>query len=98
MRSARVALTVAALLCVSCSNVSLTLRGERVRVTKHIGDAAGCTYLGQVEAHPTYAIHEPDYPFRNQAGEMGGDVVVIRYEGVTAYGRVYDCGGRYSKK
>jgi hypothetical protein len=46
----RMALVILSLSAMSC--VSLSLAGEKVRVTKHESDVEGCRFLGEVEAHP----------------------------------------------
>lgn len=91
---ARLLLVVVLLPSTAC--VSLSLAGEKVRVTKYESDVAGCRYLGDVEAHPPFhGPHDAMYKLRNEAGKLGGDVVVSRGYVGTIQGKVYDCGGKY---
>ena len=78
--------------------VSLSLAGEKVRMTKHESDVEGCRFLGEVEAHPPYrGPHDAMYILRNEAGKLGGDVVVRSNDMIgTIKGKVYGCGGRYA--
>lgn len=61
-RTCVVILSLSALAC-----VSLSLAGEKVRVTKHESDVEGCRFLGEVEAHPPY--HGP-HRCRTGAGRV----------------------------
>ena len=91
-------LGLALLLLTSAACVSLSLAGEKVRVTKHESDVEGCRYLGEVEAHPPYhGPHDAMYTLRNEAAKLGGDVVVSRDWAGTIKGKVYDCSGKYSQ-
>lgn len=91
----RMGLVVLSLSSLAC--VSLSLAGEKVRVTKHESDVEGCRYLGEVEAHPPYrGPHDAMYTLRNEAGKLGADVVVSNDLIGTIKGKAYDCGGKYS--
>jgi hypothetical protein len=88
---------MAALLLFSVACVSLSLAGEKVRVTKHDSDVEGCRFVGDVEAHPPYhGPHDAENTLRNEAAKLGGDVVVSRGLVGTIKGKAYDCGGKYS--
>ncbi len=88
---------LAAVLLFAAACVSLSLAGEKVRITKHEADVEGCRHLGEVAAHPPYrGPHDAMYTLRNEAGKLGGDVVVSRDWAGTIKGKVYDCGGKYS--
>lgn len=94
-RFSRMGLVILSLSSLAC--VSLSLAGEKVRVTKHESDVEGCRYLGEVEAHPPYrGPHDAMYTLRNEAGKLGGDVVVSNDLFGSIKGKVYDCGGKYS--
>ena len=96
-RLSRMAFVLLSLSSMAC--VSLSLAGEKVRVTKHESDVEGCKYLGEVEAHPPYhGPHDAMYKLRNEAGKLGGDVVVSNDKIGTIKGKVYDCGGKYSRE
>jgi hypothetical protein len=91
-------LGLALLFLTSAACVSLSLTGEKVRVTKHESDVEGCRYLGEVEAHPPFwGPHDAMYTLRNEAGKLGGDVVVSSDWAGTIKGKVYDCKGKYSQ-
>lgn len=91
-------LGLALLLLTSVACVSLSLAGEKVRVTKHESDVEGCRYLGEVAAHPPYhGPHDAMYTLRNEAAKLGGDVVVSDDKVGTIKGKVYDCAGKYSQ-
>lgn len=95
-RFSRIALVLLSLSSLAC--VSLSLAGEKVRVTKHESDVEGCKYLGEVEAHPPYhGPHDAMYTLRNEAAKLGGDVVVSNDRIGTIKGKVYDCRGKYSR-
>lgn len=92
----RIGLAILSLSSMAC--VSLSLGGEKVRVTKHESDVEGCRFLGEVEAHPPYrGPHDAMYTLRNEAAKLGGDVVVSDDWVGTIQGKVYDCAGRYSQ-
>lgn len=95
-RFSRIGLVILSLSSIGC--VSLSLAGEKVRVTKHESDVEGCRFLGEVEAHPPYhGPHDAMYTLRNEAGKIGGDVVVRSNDMIgTIKGKVYDCGGKYA--
>ena len=94
-RLSRIGLVILSLSSIGC--VSLSLAGEKVRVTKHESDVEGCRVLGEVEANPPYwGPHDAMYTLRNEAGKLGGDVVVSDDLTGTIKGKVYDCGGKYS--
>jgi hypothetical protein len=89
---------LASLLLASMSCVSLSLAGEKVRVTKHDSDVEGCRFLGEVEAHPPFhGPNDAENTLRNEVAKLGGDVVVSRGFFGTIKGRAYDCGGKYSR-
>ena len=92
----RACLVILSLSAMAC--VSLSLAGEKVRVTKHESDVEGCKFLGEVEAHPPYhGPHDAMYTLRNEAGKLGGDVVVRSNDMIgTIKGKVYDCAGKYA--
>ena len=95
-RLCKTSLVILSLASVGC--VSLSLAGEKVRVTKHESDVEGCRFLGEVEAHPPYwGPHDAMYTLRNEAGKLGGDVVVSNDLAGTIKGTVYDCAGKYSR-
>jgi Domain of unknown function (DUF4156) len=88
---------LAVLLMASMACVSLSLAGEKVRITKHESDAEGCRFLGEVEARPPYrGQHDAAYTLRNEAAKLGGDVVVNSDWIGAIKAKVYDCGGKYS--
>ena len=92
------ALLLVPLLLTLPSCTSLSLRGELVRITTHATDAEGCKLLGDVRADPPYGTSKTaENKLRNQAAELGADVVVRASYGIGSVdGKAYDCGGRYS--
>ena len=97
-RNPLVWLLLATVLGSSAACVSLSLAGEKVRVTKYESDVEGCRYLGDVESHPPFhGPHDAMYKLRNEAGKLGGDVVVSRGYVGTIRGKVYDCRGKYQQ-
>lgn len=92
----RFALVVALVALSGCR--SLSLRGDRVRVTTHDDDVTGCRFLGEVKAHPPFVgPKDAEHTVRNKAAELGADVVRISNGVGVATGRAFDCGGRYAK-
>lgn len=79
---------------------SLSLKGERVRLTTTAGDVTECRAVGDVQANPPF-VSPGDWKnmLKNQAAELGGDVVLHQSPGVgSVTGKAYDCGGRYAKQ
>ena len=98
MRSRLCMMGMDALLLFSLACVSLSLAGENVRVPKYESDVEGCRFLGDIEAHPPYhGPHDAENTLRNEAAKLRGDVVVSRGLVGTIKGKVYDCGGKYSR-
>lgn len=78
---------------------SLSLRGERVRLTNQPADVADCRALGDVQANPPF-VGPNDWKnkLKNQAAGLGADVVLHESPGFgSVHGKAYDCGGRYAK-
>lgn len=97
MRNLHAALLLPAGLCL-CSCVSLSLAGEQVRMTRHESDVKDCRYVGDVQAKPPFhGPNDAESKLRNEAAKLGGDVVLARGYVGTIEGKVYDCGGRYSR-
>ncbi len=72
---------------------SLSVKGERVRLTTSPADVTDCRAVGDV-AGTIYTV--PD--LKNQAVALGADVVLYRRPvGWGIKGKAYDCGGRYAK-
>ena len=80
----------------SCTSVSL--RGERVRVTKHEADVRDCKLLGEVVSTPPWVgPNDAENDLRNRAADLGADVVLTHMGVGRATAKAYDCGGRYAK-
>jgi hypothetical protein len=78
---------------------SLSLKGERVRLTKSADDVAGCRAVGNVQADPPF-VGPGDWKNRlkNQAADLGADVVLHESPSIGGVsGTAYDCGGRYGR-
>jgi hypothetical protein len=84
-----------ALLGVSAGCATLSLKGERVRTTTADSDVKGCKLLGEVSAPPPYVgPSDAEFKLRNQAADLGADVVLMQTGVGSATGRAFDCGGR----
>jgi hypothetical protein len=96
-RTARVVLVIVILApCVGYTSTSL--KGERVRATKHESDVADCRLLGEVESFPPWVgPKDAQHTLQNKAAELGGDVVLLSYGIGKATGKAYDCGGRFRR-
>lgn len=78
---------------------SLSLRGEKVRLTKVPADVADCRAVGDVQADPPF-VGPNDWKnkLKNQAASLGADVVLRESPLVgSVKGKAYDCGGRYAR-
>jgi hypothetical protein len=77
---------------------TLSLRGERVRVTTSDGDVTQCKFLGEVKAYPPFVgPKDAEHTIRNEAADLGADVVRLSSGIGEATGKAYDCGGKYTK-
>lgn len=80
----------------ACTSVSL--KGERVRVTKADSDVTDCKLLGEVSSSPPWGgPSDAENDLRNKAAALGADVVRTHMGVGSATGKAYDCGGRYAK-
>lgn len=72
---------------------SLSLKGERVRLTTSPADVTDCRAVGDVEGTTFTATG-----LKNRAAALGADVVLYS-QPVTHVikGKAYDCGGRYAR-
>lgn len=78
---------------------SLSLRGERVRLTTSAGDVIECREIGEVQADPPFGTPDSwSNSLRNQAAELNADVVLHKTVTIgSVKGTAYDCGGRYAR-
>lgn len=90
MKTISLVVLVALLPCLGCA--TLSLMGERVRVTKHESDVVACRALGAIVSR----ARDPVLDLRNRTAELGGDVVLFSYGFAKSTGKAYDCGGRFA--
>jgi hypothetical protein len=72
---------------------SLSLKGQQVRSTRHESEVADCRFIQEFTSWDGRAATD----MKNQAAELGGDVVLFSYRIGRLTGKAYDCGGRYKK-
>ena len=80
----------------ACTSVSL--QGERVRLTKAPADVTGCRAVGDVQANPPFVgPNDWKHKLQNQGAALGADVVLHKSALIgSVKGTAYDCGGRYA--
>jgi hypothetical protein len=96
----KTALLLTALLAALPACTSLSLKGERVRLTRSPADVTDCRAVGDVRASPPF-VGPNDWKnkLKNQAAALGADVVLHESPLIGGVkGKAFDCGGRYAKR
>jgi Domain of unknown function (DUF4156) len=93
----------ASLLALSgCIVTSLSVTGQRVRITSNPETVRGCKFVGNVSGSDVWNGRDENVlnEIRNKAGELGADVVFLTqssnqvFVGAHAIGEAYRCGPR----
>ena len=80
----------------SAGCATMSLKGERVRTTTAASDVEGCKPPGEVSAPPPYVgPSDAEFKLRNQAADLGANVVLMQTGVGSATGRAFDCAGKF---